>query len=49
MEMKMYQTPEMEVIELKMQGAVLINMSGENPSQHGADDEIPGGSPEFAD
>lgn len=49
MEMKLYQTPEMEVIELKMQGAVLLNMSGDTPGQHGTDDEIPGGSPEFAD
>lgn len=31
MKMKEYKTPEMEVVEMKMQGSVLLETSGDQP------------------
>lgn len=45
MEMKKYMTPEMEVIKLNMQGAVLMDVSGQG-SKPGYGGEIPGEGPE---
>lgn len=47
--MKEYMTPELEVIEIEMQGSVLLEVSsGENPTQHDPSDEIPV-NPGYAD
>jgi len=43
MEMKKYMTPEMEVIEIKVQGMLCISGDGSTPS---GGSEIPGEGPE---
>ena len=43
MEMKKYMTPEMEVIEIKVQGMLCISGEGETPGSGGV---IPGEVPE---